>query len=159
MNKFAILAAVAAAALMAAPVSASAQAYVGAGYTQFDSDGGDIGAVTGRLGYRLSPHFAVEGEASTGTDDDNGVDLNHNVGAYARGILPVTSNFDVHGRVGYTTSEFDTPGGDVEDDGIAYGAGAEYRFTPSFGVRADWTRLEGDEGDADAVSLGGVLNF
>jgi outer membrane immunogenic protein len=159
MKKFAILAAVAAAALMAAPVSASAQAYVGAGYTQFETDAGDIGAATGRLGYRFGPNFAVEGEASTGVDDDDGVDLNHNVGAYARGILPVTSNFDVHGRVGYTTSEVDTPLGDFEDDGIAYGAGAEYRFTPSFGLRADWTRLEGDEAEADAISLGGVLNF
>jgi outer membrane immunogenic protein len=159
MKKFAILAAVAAAALMAAPISAHAQAYVGAGYTQFQTDDADIGAATGRLGYRFNPNFAVEGEASTGVDDDEGVDLNHNAGVYARGILPVTGNFDVHGRVGYTTSEFDTPGGDVEDDGLAYGAGAEYRFTPNLGIRADWTRLEGEDEEADAISLGGVLNF
>jgi len=159
MKKFAFLAAVAAAALMAAPVSAHAQAYVGAGYTQFETDGGDIGAATGRLGYRFGPNFAIEGEGSTGVDDDEGVDLNHNVGAYARGILPVTSNFDVHGRVGYTTSEYDTPLGDFEDDGLAYGAGAEYRFTPNLGIRADWTRLEGEDEDADAISLGGVLHF
>lgn len=159
MKKFAFLAAVAAAALMAVPVSAHAQAYVGAGYTQFQTDGADIGAATGRLGYRFNPNFAVEGEASTGVDDDDGVDLNHNAGVYARGILPVTSNLDVHGRVGYTTSEFDTPLGDVEDDGLAYGAGAEFRFSPSLGIRADWTRLEGEDEDADAISLGGVLNF
>jgi hypothetical protein len=159
MYKLALLAAVAALALMTAPQSASAQAYVGAGYTNFDYDGGDVGAVTGRLGYRLSPHLAVEGEASTGVDDDDGIELNHNLGAYARAILPVTSNFDVHGRVGYTTSEVDTPLGDVDDDGLAYGAGAEYRFTQNFGLRADWTRLEGDEAESDALSLGGVLNF
>ena len=159
MNKFAIMAAVALAALMAAPVSAHAQAYAGAGYTNFDYSGGDVGAVTGRLGYRFGPHFAVEGEASTGIDEDDAIELNHNVGAYARAILPVTSNFDVHGRVGYTTSEIDTPLGGVDDDGVAYGAGAEYRFTPNLGIRADWTRLEGDEAESDALSLGGVLNF
>ncbi len=159
MNKFAMMAAVAAAALMAAPVAASAQTYAGAGYTNFDYDGGDIGAVTGRLGHRFGPNFAVEGEASTGVEDDGGIELNHNVGAYARAILPVTSNLDLHGRVGYQTTEIDTPLGDVDDDGVAYGAGAEWRFTPSFGVRADWTRMEGDEGEADALSIGGVLNF
>jgi outer membrane immunogenic protein len=159
MKKFTIMAAVAAVALMAAPTAASAQAYVGLGYTQFENDAGDVGAATGRLGYRFGPNFAVEGEASTGLDDDDGVELNHNLGAYARGILPVTSNFDVHARFGYTTSQVDTPFGDLEDDGIAYGAGAEYRFTPGFGLRADWTRLEGDEAEADAISLGGVLNF
>jgi outer membrane immunogenic protein len=159
MNKFAMLAAVAALALMAAPQTASAQAYVGAGYTQFENDAGDIGAATGRLGYRFGPNFAIEGEGSTGIDDDDGVELNHNLGAYARGILPVSSNFDVHGRIGYTTTQVDTPLGDLEDDGIAYGAGAEWRFTPSFGLRADWTRLEGDEAEADAISIGGVLNF
>jgi outer membrane immunogenic protein len=159
MNRIAILAAVAAIALMAAPVGASAQGYVGLGYTNFDYDGGDVGAVTGRLGWRMHPNFAVEGEASTGVDDDGGVELNHNLGAYARGILPISDNFDVHARVGYTTSEADTPLGDVEDDGVAYGAGAEWRFTPNFGLRADWTRLEGDEAESDALSLGGVLNF
>jgi hypothetical protein len=46
MNKFAIMAAVAAAALMAAPMSAHAQSYVGLGYTQFDFDGGEVDAVT-----------------------------------------------------------------------------------------------------------------
>jgi hypothetical protein len=159
MKKLAMMAAVAAVALLAAPMSASAQGYVGLGYTNFDYDGGDVGAVTGRLGYRLNPNFAVEGEASTGVDEDDAIELNHNVGAYARAILPVTSEFDVHGRIGYQTTEIDTPLGDADDDGIAYGVGAEWRFTPAFGLRGDWTRLEGDEGEADALSLGGVLNF
>jgi hypothetical protein len=159
MNKIAMLAAVAAVALMAAPVSAHAQAYAGAGYTHFDYDGGDVGAVTGRLGYRMHPNFAVEGEGSFGVEDDDGIELNHNLGAYAVGMLPVSSSFDLLGRVGYQTSEIDTPLGDADADGAAYGVGAQYRFTPAFGVRADWTRMEGDDEEADAISLGGVLNF
>lgn len=158
MNKFTMMA-VAAVALMAAPVSAHAQAYVGAGYTHFDYDGGEIGALTGRLGYRFHPNFAVEGEASTGIDEDDAIELNHNVGAYAVGLVPVSDRFDLLGRVGYQTTEVDTPLGDADADGLAYGVGAQWRFTPTFGVRADWTRMEGDDEEADAISLGGVVNF
>lgn len=159
MNKISMMAAVAAAALMAMPITAHAEWYAGAGYTNFDLDGAEVGAATGRLGYRFNPNFAVEGEGSLGVEDDAGVELEHNVGAYAVGILPVTSTFDVHGRVGYQASQFDTVLGEVEDDGLAYGAGATWRFTPNVGVRADYTRLEGDQGEADAISLGGVVNF
>ena len=161
MKKFALAVAVAAAAMFAVPVSASAQNwYAGAGYTNFDADGADIDAVTGRLGYRLSPNFAVEGEASTGLGDDDGVDLNHNAGLYAVGILPLGERFDLHGRVGYQTTEVGTPIGDFDDDGIGYGVGATWRVTPGLGIRADYTRLEGeDEAQADAISVGGVVNF
>lgn len=159
MRKFAIMAAVAATALMAAPTMAHAEWYAGAGYTNFDLDGAEVGAATGRLGYRMNPNFAIEGEGSLGVDDDAGVELNHNVGAYAVGILPVTSNFDVHGRVGYQTSQFDTPLGDTDEDGIAYGAGATLRLGSGLGIRADYTRMEYDGGEADAISLGGVVNF
>lgn len=161
MRNIAIAAAVAALATVALPAAAHAQNwYAGAGYTNFDADGADIGAVTGRLGYRMSPYFAVEGEASTGLDDEDGIELNHNAGLYAVGILPVGQNFDLHGRVGYQMTEVGTPIGDFEDEGVGYGVGATYRFTPNFGVRADYTRLEGDdEAEADAISLGGVVNF
>jgi opacity protein-like surface antigen len=158
MKKFAIMAAVAAAALMAMPAAANAQWYAGAGYTNFDYDGGDVDAITGRLGYKMSPNFAIEGEASAGLDD-GAVELNHNAGLYGVAILPVTTNLDLHGRLGYQTTEVGTPLGEFTDDGVGYGVGATYRLTPGFGVRADYTRLEGDEGEADAMSLGGVFNF
>jgi len=157
MKKFAIIAAVAATALMAAP-AAHAEWYAGAAYTNFEYDGGDVDAVTGRLGYKLNPNFAIEGEASTGLDDGD-VELNHNAGLYGVAILPVTSNLDLHGRLGYQTTEVGTPLGEFSDDGVGYGVGATYNVTPGFGIRADYTRLEGDEGEADAMSIGGVLNF
>jgi opacity protein-like surface antigen len=159
MKKLTFVAAVAVAALTLAP-AAHAEWYAGAGYTQFDYDGGEVGAVTGRLGYKLNQNFAVEGEASAGVDDDDAVELNYNAGAYAVGILPITQNFGVHGRIGYQTTEVDTPLGDADDDGIGYGVGATWRPRGSqFGIRADYTRLEGDEGEADAISLGGTLRF
>ena len=159
MKKFTIMAAVAAVALMAAPTAASAQAYVGLGYTQFDFDAGEADAITGRLGYKFNRNFAAEAEGSFGVSDDDDVELNHNLGAYAVGILPVSDAFDLHARVGYQVSEIETPLGDVDDDGLGYGVGATWRFTPAFGIRGDWTRMDGDGGDDDALSLGGVLNF
>src|SRR6185436_14318068 len=123
--------AVAAVALMAAPTAAHAQAYVGAGYTHFDFDAGDAGALTGRLGYKFNRNFAAEGEASFGINDDDDVDLNHNLGVYAVGILPVSDAFDLHARVGYQTSEVDTPLGDADDDGLGYGVGAQWNLSPS----------------------------
>jgi len=158
MKKFAMMAAVAVTALMAVPAAAHAEWYAGAAYTNFDYDGGDVDAVTGRLGYKFTPNFAIEGEGSTELDGDD-VELNHNLGLYGVAILPVSENFSVHGRAGYQTTEIGTPFGDFEDNGVAYGVGATYNFTPALGIRADYTRLEGDEGEADAMSVGAAFNF
>lgn len=158
MKKFAMMAAVAVAALMAVPAVAHAEWYAGAAYTQYDLNGAEVGGATGRLGYRINPNFAVEGEGTVGVDDDQGVELNHAVGAYAVGIVPIGAGFSAHGRVGYQTMEVDTPLGDVDDDGLAYGGGVSWQATPGIGIRADYTRMEGDL-DSDAISLGAAFNF
>lgn len=159
MKKFAMMAAVAATALMAIPAVAHAEWYAGAAYTQYDLDGAEVGAATGRLGYRFGPNFAVEGEGSAGVDDDEGVELNHALGAFAVGTIPFgDSGFSAHGRIGYQTMQVDTPLGDVDDDGLAYGAGVSWQATPGIGIRADYTRMEGDL-DTDAISLGAAFNF
>ena len=159
MKKLAMMAAVAATALMAIPAVAHAEWYVGAAYTQYDLDGAEVGGATGRLGYRFSPNFAVEGEGSVGVGDDAGVELNHAVGAYAVGIVPFgASGFSAHGRIGYAQAEIDTPLGDADNDGLSYGVGLSWAATNSVGIRADYTRLEGDE-DTDAISLGASFNF
>jgi len=146
-------------AVAALPSAAHAQWYAGAGYTHFDVNGGDVGAVTGRLGYRFNPNFAVEGEASTGVEDDDNIDLNYDAGLYAVGILPVSERIDLHARLGYHTTEVDTPLGEGDDDGVAYGVGGTWRIGERWGVRGDYTRLDGDEDEADAISLGAVVNF
>lgn len=158
MKKFAMMAAVAATAMMAIPSVAYAEWYAGAAYTQFDLDGAEVGGATGRLGYRFSPNFAVEGEGSVGVDDDAGVELNHAVGAYAVGIIPFGSGFSAHGRVGYAQAEVDTPLGGTDDSGLSYGAGLGWNVSQNVGIRADYTRFEGDN-DADAISLGASFNF
>lgn len=160
MNKLLLCAAAALGAAIAMPAAVHAQVYAGAGYTHFDTDGaGDLGAVTGRLGYRFNPNFAVEGEAGFGVKDDGPFELNHTAGAYAVGIIPLSQNFDLHGRLGYQTTEIDGPLGDINADGLAYGVGGTFNISERFGVRADVTRVEGDDIDADSLSIGGVVRF
>lgn len=161
MNKFALAAATASLALMAAPMAAHAQWYAGAAYTQYDFEDAEAGGVTGRLGYRFSPNFAVEGEGTFGVDDDDNAELNHAFGLYGVGILPIgDSGFDLFGRAGY--QEFDVDGfgpqADIDDGGFSYGAGVGWRVSDGFGLRADYTRTDAGD-DVDAISLGGVINF
>ena len=147
----------------------------------FGSEDISVIMLTGRLGYRLNDFFALEGEAGFGLggDDfdrtvpvnvqgnlinvDTNVDLkveNYFVG-FARGILPVSDQFDVFARLGYgqATAKADvvasvaglTATGSAEEDadGIAYGVGAQYNFTDHDGIRADYTQLE----DTSIISI------
>jgi hypothetical protein len=162
MNKFAMMAAVAATALMAVPAVAHAEWYAGAGYTQYEpDDADDVGGVTGRLGYRFSPHFAVEGEGTVGVDDGDDADLNSAIGAYAVGILPIgSSGFDVHARAGYNQLDIERDlAPDIDDGGLSYGAGVGWQVGERFGLRADYTRTDTDDADVDGISLGGTVSF
>ena len=157
--KLALAAAVAA---LAAPavMTASAQeanVYINAGYTQFNGDGGgDLGGLTGRVGVGFGRHFAIEGEASFGIADDDGLELDNEIGAFVVGKLPVASTFDIFGRVGVARIET-SPGG--SEDGIAYGAGGEFHLTDKDGIRGDWTRHDYDAGDVDAFNISYVRRF
>jgi len=161
MKKFAMMAAVAVAAMLAMPAAAHAEWYAGAAWTKYDTDAADVNAATGRLGYRFNPNFAVEGEGSIGIDDDDGAEIDAAYGAYAVGILPLgSSGFDVFGRAGYM--QYDIDGGvfpDIEEGGFSYGAGVGWRLTDGIGLRADYTRSEVDDADVDSIALGAVVNF
>ncbi len=152
-----------AASMLAAPavMSAEAQAanvYVNGGYTQFDGQGADLGGITGRVGVGFGRYFALEGEAAVGVKDDAGTELDSEIGAFAVGKLPVTDRFDIFARAGVSRVET-SPGGD--DDGLAYGAGAQYFFTDKDGVRGDWTRHELSDAtpNVDAYSVTYVRRF
>jgi hypothetical protein len=154
--------ALAAASMLAAPAFMAAHAqttgvYVSGGYTQFDGDGGaDLGGITGRVGVNLSPNFAIEGEGSFGVKDDSGTELDSEFGAFVVGKLPINPQFDLFGRLGVARIET-SPGGD--EDGVAYGAGAQFNLTPVDGIRGEWTRHDYDAGDVDAWSLSYVRQF
>lgn len=173
-----ILLATAAISLFAVPAMAqtisSPQWSGSAGYTVLDGDDVTLGAITGRVQARLHPNFAVEGEASIGVKDDditvagvNGsVEQDYDAAAYAVGILPVSPNLELFGRVGYGTTKIkaDVAGIRAEEDGesVNYGAGANYFFDAQNGVRADWTRrdfTDDNGGELDTYGVSYVRRF
>jgi hypothetical protein len=173
--KFLIAAASVAVLASAAPAFAQDQAapltgvYANLGYTNFSGDDVDLGAIQGRIGYRLNNWFGVEGEVAGGVKKDKfsiapGVDakakLDHQEAIYGVGFLPLTPKWDLIGRVGYghTKATASAAGVDVSDSGDSwnFGAGAQYHFDGLNGIRADYTREEfqgHDAGHADVLSV------
>ena len=144
------------------------------GYTHLDGDDGSLGAVTGRVGAKISRYIGVEGEASFGVKDEDitigGVDgsLEHEYDAAIYGVanVPVSENLELFGRVGYGTTSIkaDVAGFTASEDGesLNYGAGANYFFDGQNGVRADWTRrdfTDDDGGEIDTYGLSFVRRF
>ncbi len=141
----------------------------------------DITMINGRLGYRLNDYFAVEGEIGFGLGGDDfdrvipvdvlgtPVNVNANVSldvdnyyiGFARGIYPVSDEFDIFARIGYgeatadgtivaSAAGFTATGEDsLSESGFAYGVGGQYNLTANDGIRADYTRLD----DTDIISL------
>ena len=94
-----LLLATAAVTLIAAPASAQSvsDAYGSIGYSSVRGDSADLGAVTARVGAKLTPYIGIEGEASLGVGDDDVVgipgstaELKHDLAAYVTGMVPVT---------------------------------------------------------------------
>ncbi len=171
-----VLLATAALTLIAAPAMAQDRGPVtgSIGYTQFDSDVADLGAITGRLGYDFTPNFGIEGEASFGVRDDDvtiagvtgSVEHEYDAAVYGVAKVPVSQNLELFGRVGYGTTSLkaDVAGVSATADGesINYGAGANWFFDAQNGVRADWTRRDFQDdgaGEVDTWSLGYVRRF
>ena len=181
--KVMLSAAVAAAALFAASAASAQMAplYGTVGYTHYgaevEGEELNLGAITGRLGTRLHPNFAVEGEASLGVRDEEesgggftaSLGLNYQALAYAVGIIPIAPNAELFGRVGYGVTdievEFTGPGiseSASESEGtIGLGVGGQYFFDGRNGVRAEYTRydFQDDGGDIDSVSISYVMKF
>ncbi len=157
------------AAILAAPVAiAQGNVELSGGYTQFDADGAELGALTGRGTYFFNQYLGAEGEVSIGIDDASvgpgTVELDNSLGAFGVVRAPITERFELFGRAGYAASEFNAsvPGlgsasGDV--DGLAYGVGGKLFLTDKLGVRADVGRYEGDDDEADVFTIGGVVRF
>lgn len=169
--KTALIASAAVASLFAAAPAFAQDAngwYGNLGYSNNDAEGLNLGEVTGRLGYRMHPNFAVEGEVGFGVGDDTftpgtDVKLDNQEAVYAVGILPVSSNLDVFARVGYGRTELkvDGPGftGSGDSEGVRYGAGAQYMLDGANGIRGDFTRQDHDAGNIDTWSISYVRKF
>lgn len=120
-----------------------------------------------RGGAQLHDYFAVEGHLGTGGSDTNQgleTDLDYIAGAYAKGILPVGTEFRLYGLAGFTevkgTFSVGPFSGDERESGFSYGAGAEFDIIPNLAVGADYMRyLDKSDFTFDAASVGVVYRF
>ena len=148
---------------------------LGGGYSLIDvSEGGidvNAGAVTFRGGYEFTDNFGFEGQLDFGVSDDSVVvgaqtvnfEVNHAASLFGVFRAPVSENFNLFARLGYTTAEVEAsvPGVAFADDadGFAYGVGGEYFFDGRNGFRVDYTRHELDDADADVFGISYVRRF
>jgi outer membrane immunogenic protein len=173
MKRLILLATMALAAALAVAPAASAQLYIGGGYTVFQADVDDddvnLGAVMGRVGYEFLPVLAVEGEAAIGVQDDDfdvlgtnvDIGIDNEVGGFVVGKLPLLG-MDLFGRVGYAnfSIDADAAGASAAPDGsgMAYGGGVNFNIL-FLRARAEYTRYEVDDTDFDSLSVSALLKF
>ena len=146
---------------------------LGAGYTYFDVENIELDALNIHGGYDFNDYLGVEGELLVGLQDEDislgalsgDVSLDYGVGAFVKARYPlIEDRLTVFGRVGYVVHEFDASlaGYELNDsnDGIGFGAGAEFTIRGPHALRAEFTRYDYDGGvDADAWSIGYAYRF
>lgn len=152
------------------------------GYANTHDSGVNLGAIQGRLGYRFNDWLGVEGEAAFGVKGDN---VSTTVGTasvtgkakiqdqeaiYGVGFLPLGTNWDLLGRVGYGRTKVKLSDVRVSGPGVSasnlsssgkgnswnFGVGAQYHWDGANGVRADYTREEltgSNSGHADVWAI------
>lgn len=136
------------------------------GYANFHDSGVNLGTIQGRVGYRFGEYWGVEGELAGGVKSDTisttvgtasatgKAKINHQEAIYGVGFLPLGTNWDIVGRVGYghtkaTVSNITVSGPGVTANNLSgsaggnswnYGVGAQYHWDGANGIRADYTR-------------------
>jgi len=127
--------------------------------------------ILGRLGYNFSENFGVEAEGSfgiIGEDEDLlgtevEFDTTWDLGGYVVGRLPVTEQFDLFARAGYSTVRIKVSSGNESEsenfDGFAVGGGVQYNWDEQNGVRLGYTYNDGDGASADVIDLSYVRKF
>ena len=87
------LALVSLAAVLAAPIAvAHGNLELSGGYSQFDEDGAELGALTGRGTYFFNRYLGAEGEVSIGIDDAAGTPLFLHHFAMSDGVIMLSSS-------------------------------------------------------------------
>jgi OOP family OmpA-OmpF porin len=158
--------------------------YIGGGIGRgnLDQTGNDIGLPNGsigdsattytlRLGYRLTPYFAVEGAYyDLGEYDFSGSIGNVGVAGTAKakafalnavGILPLSEAFDLYGRIGYGEAELKANASALgfvannsdRQSGAFYGVGARWNATRNWGIFAEWMKADKIEVDSYIVGV------
>lgn len=137
----------------------------GASQVEFKPDRGpsfNPTALTGFVGKDINTNLAVELRLSAGLGSDSNVEIDHTVGAYARGILPLAREVSLYGLLGVTSSKvnFRGGGGSVSDTGLSYGIGADIGIGKSVSLGVEWVSLMRPSGyELNALSVLAKFRF
>lgn len=139
-----------------AQVRPSVYAGVDVGSTKIDGISDRQSSFGGFVGYQFNDSFAVEAGYRRLADFDNiTVNQTH---ASVIGILPLQSNFNIYGRLGYNNLDVknSTAFGSLKDStsGVLYGVGVGYNFTPNITAR-----LEAQKPTSDTSNVSGTLSL
>jgi OOP family OmpA-OmpF porin len=82
------------------------------------------------------------------------------------GILPLSENFSLYGKLGGYRGEAKGSGIEERDNELTYGVGAQYDIGRNLGVRLEWQRYAdfggggfGGASDQDVISLNAIYRF
>ena len=122
-------------------------------------------------GYQFFKFFGVEGsylDFGSLNDDSGGIDVTIDStawDAFAVGIIPLGSHFQIFGKFGWVFWDSDTKvsgSGSDSDSGndTAYGAGLEFIFGKHFGVRGEYEKYDiKDTDNVETYSIGADFRF
>ena len=146
----------------------------------------DTNLVGGRLGWEVTPYFAIEGEYFAGLNEHNErapaqiiegelvtatrqLNIASTYGVFGKVSLPIGDSFKLFSRVGYANVEKngesrldieDSPTFDLseDDDNIAIGIGASYDLTDRIYARVDATSYDLSQ-ETNSVTIGAGIRF
>jgi len=132
--------------------------------------------VGGVVGYKFNKYLAMESQY-TGigevTDKVNGSAKGDAISLSGLGILPLTDNFNLYGKLGVAVTKTSVSGAlapmaDATRTAVTYGVGTQYNVNQNIGLRLGWDRYNaaidvaaGNKNNvtADVISVGALYSF
>ena len=118
------------------------------------------------VGYSITPAIAIEAgfrrlaDYDVRTNGINGSVTMDQVSLSGVATLPLSNNFSLFGRLGYSQlkakASFGNVSGSDSDNGAVYGVGVGYAFSPMVSARAE---LQKPSSDATSFNVGVAFNF
>jgi OOP family OmpA-OmpF porin len=149
--------------LAAALVEDNSNWYVGAGLVAGRTKNIDCEDITyglmAKVGYDFNEYVGVEARGLVTNWEYEGSKIKH-VGAFVKPQYPLSEDINLYGLVGYaktTTSHVQN----IDETGLAYGAGVEYALSDDMNMFVDYERLidKSNLPDLEALSLGVSFDF
>ena len=122
-------------------------------------------------GYDINKNFAIEagytdaGEVSASGGGGTATAELTALSLYGKGTVPLNETFSLFGKVGLASWEADLSAtgygslGSEDGTDLAIGIGGEFNVNNTFGVRAEWERVDADDVDVDMLSISAVMKF